>query len=314
MLPRDVSGIHIYDLVIVIVSYNSSETLFRCIQSIFDYQPKKYAFKVVVVDNASQDDSALLIRSNFPTVELIENDRNLGFGAANNIGMNNVPGRYYYLHNSDAYLQDDVLDNVISKFENNPRIGIAGLPLIYPDYRPQTAAYSFTTPSKWLMQAVGIDKFAKWMMKYPITSSMLSPVRSVPVAKNYIATHSQNINNNQEKLSYTSVDWVCGASMLLREEARVDVNGGFDPNIFLYAEDEDICIEVKKRGWEVVHVNSTPVIHDFGWGKHRKQSKVVARLKADSLKIFIDKHFKKGSASWCMMRFMLAIKRWRWGV
>lgn len=313
-VPSGNTEIALYDVAIIIVSYNSSQTLARSIKSIFDFQPKKYCFQIVVVDNASQDDSAFQVRDKFPSVKLIENDKNLGFGVANNIGMASTPARYYYMHNSDAYLQDDILDSVISMLDRNPKVGIVGLPLVYPDLSPQTAAYSYTTPSKWFMQALGIDKLAKFMLKFPLTSLLLSPIKNVSVAKNYIATHSQYVYSMQEKSYFTSVDWVCGAAMLLREETRVDVNGGFDPNIFLYAEDEDICIEIKKIGWEVVHVNSTPVVHDFGWGKHRKRSKVVARLRADSLKVFIDKHFKKGSVSWSIMRLMLAIKRWRWGV
>jgi GT2 family glycosyltransferase len=86
--------------------------------------------------------------------------------------------------------------------------------------------------------------------------------------------------------SARKVDWVCGAAMLLREEVRTQLTGGFDPNIFLYGEDEDLCIETFKNGWQIEQLQVQPVIHELGWGKNRKQFKIVAKYKADSLKVW----------------------------
>ncbi len=299
------------DVTTVVVSYNSAETLERCLRSLQENAPQVYRSKIVVVDNASMDGSADLVRCQFPDVMLIECTQNLGFGQGNNLGMIEAPARYYYLHNSDAYLQTNILDDVIAKLDFEKNVGIAGLPLVYPDLSPQTAAYSHTTPIKWILQGLGVDKLVKGITKISWLHGVLKPLIRIPVAGSFIQTHSNTVNDGQ---GFRDVDWVCGASMVLREEVRSSLGGGFDPAIFLYGEDEDICIEAKKLGWRVVQAPVTPVIHEFGWGKHRKQSKIVAQLKADSLKVFVDKHFHQGSVSWWAMNSMLWMKRKAWGV
>lgn len=313
-VPEKASEIN--DLTIVVVSYNSAKTIGDCLFSLQKYRTKTIKSEIVVVDNASTDESAELIKNRFPDVTLIENPENIGFGRANNIGMAAAPAEHYYLHNSDAYLQDDILDEVVGMLKENPDIGVAGLPLVFPDLSPQTAAYSYTSPVKWLLQGLKIDQLIKSMLNNPYFRPVLSPLSQLSIAGRYIQTHGpkSDLNAAQKPAAIVPVDWVCGAALILREDVRRDLGGGFDPDFFLYGEDEDLCIEAKRHSWKIVQLPTTPVIHDFGWGKSGKQSPVVARLKADSLRVFVNKHFRRGSPSWWLMRMMLWVKRKRWGV
>lgn len=295
------------DIAIVVVIFNSLETIERSIASIFENYPKNYSTAVTVVDNGSSDAGAQLIRDNFPTVKIVRSDVNLGFGNAANLGMGATPGRYYYLHQSDGYLQENVLDPAIDYLEANPQIGVAGLPLVFPDQSPQTGAYAFSTPVKWTLQGLGVGGFARWLLRGRLTRTLAAPLKFTPWGKTFLHAHMGKEGADDEA---RSVDWVCGAAMIIREEVRTQLKGGFDPRFFLYCEDEDICIEARQRGWGVEQLAVTPVIHDFGWGKNKKASPRVIQLKYENTKKFVNKHFK--GVSWLWMRTILEIKHFWW--
>lgn len=300
-----------HDVTIAVVTYNSERFVRKCLGSLLEHLPGDFSAQIVVLDNASTDKSVEIIKNEFPSVTLIESPENLGFGRGNNKCMEEAPARYYYLHNADAYLQDDSLNSALHLLEKEQDIGIAGLPLVFPDLSPQTGAYGYTTPSKWALQALGVRKLAKWIATSPSAALVRKPLSKVPMAATYIRTHSSQSGAPSQ---VTDVDWVCGASLILREAVRTDLGGGFDPAIFLYGEDEDMCICARQKGWRIAQLPVTPVIHEFGWGSSGKTSPVVARLKASSLKVFIDKHFRPGSPKWIAMRTMLWIQKKSWGV
>ena len=299
------------DISIIIVIYNSLETIERSVASVLDHFPQKYSARITVVDNGSTDTGAQVVSETFPEVAVISTEKNLGFGRAANIAMAEAPGRYYYLHQSDAYLQSNVLDQAFDYLEGQPDVGVAGLPLVFPDHSPQTAAYAFSSPWKWFFQGVGVATLARWMVQSRIGASLAEPLMRLAWGKTYLHTH---MGREGEGDQAREVDWVCGAAMILRDEVRQQLNGGFDPRYFLYGEDEDLCIEARKHGWRVEQLAVQPVIHDFGWGKNKKTSPRVIQIKYENLKKFIDKHFKRGSLSWSAMRLFLSIKHFWWRV
>lgn len=298
------------DVAIVVVSYNSSDTLKNCLDSLLKHRPRRHSWRILVVDNASADGSADLVRQGFADVELIASAENLGFGRANNLAMDRQPARYYYLHNADAYLQDNVLDPALDYLDANPETGIAGLPLVFPDHSPQTAAYAFSTPLKWALQAIGLDKIVKRILRSGLVGRFAKPLSRLPLARTFVDTH---LGPQDREAAAKEVDWVCGAAMIVRNEVKSAL-GGFDPRIFLYGEDEDLCIEAAKKGWHIEQIRCTPVIHDFGWGKSGRTSPTVARLKQQSLRYFIDKHFPRWRPSWLAMRVLLWLKGLTWNV
>jgi hypothetical protein len=299
------------DLTIIIVTYNSAGLMRDCLESLRRHWPQRYGAQLVVVDNASQDDTAAIILAEFPEVRLLQSPENLGFGRGNNLGMQAAPARYYYLHNPDARLQGDSLDEALDILEVQPEIGVAGLPLVFPDLRPQTAAYAFTGPLKWVLQGLAVPRLARAVAVSQRLGWLRAGLRRLPMARSFLQTHA---GGDFPMPQSREVDWVCGAALILREAVRADLGGGFDPAMFLYGEDEDLCIEARKNGWGVAQLGVTPVIHEFGWGSAGKASPDVARLKAESLKVFINKHFHRGSPRWAAMRALLWLKKRRWGV
>ena len=296
------------DLSIIVVAYNSAETIEKCLRSVLDNLPRSLRTNVVVVDNASSDDSVAIVRDGFPEVALIESETNLGFGVGNNLGMDAFPAGYYYLHNVDAYLQEPILEDVVAQLDASPAVGIAGLPLVYPDFTPQTGAFSRSSPTKWALQELKVDKLVRGLLNFPLTRPLGGLLRQTRFGKTFVGTHAPAAINEGKPLK---VDWVCGAAMVIREEVRAQL-GGFDPNIFLYGEDEDLCISARAGEWEVVQLPVKPVIHDFGWGKRKGRSTKVAELKAASLRYFIDKHWHRPNPSWIAMRTLLWVKQRSW--
>jgi GT2 family glycosyltransferase len=287
-------------LTIVLVSFNSAETINKAIASLYQFPPT-CPFEVVVVDNASKDNTVALVTEAFPRVRIIRNDANLGFGVANNIGMVAVPGTYYYLHNIDAYLQAPVLDQAIAAMDREG-LGILGLPLVYPDGSAQSAAYSFSGPAKWLLQDLKIDKAVVQAMRLPAVRAVLLPLlRGGRMSRGLAKLQEQAVSAD---VTVSPVDWVCGASLMLSDNV-LSQTGGFDPKIFLYGEDEDLCRTAHALGFPVGQaIGVTPVIHEFGWGKSKKSSAVVVRLRRDSLLYCIDKWFAHAPISRLAMRLI----------
>lgn len=127
------------------------------------------------------------------------------------------------------------------------------------------------------------------------------------MANAFVSTHSALIS--EEKV--TSADWVTGAALLISKPAY-EIAGGFDERIFLYGEDEDLCIRVRRLGYYVGRIDGvTPVIHEFGWGKNKKK-KSYNRPMYNSLSYFIDKHFGKHPVRRRYMRFLLKFKAGVW--
>ncbi|NLR41490.1 glycosyltransferase family 2 protein [Novosphingobium sp. ERW19] len=295
----------IVDIAIILVSFNSEDTLARSIESVIKYCPKRYSFKVMVVDNCSTDRSVDIVRS-FSGVTLLENGSNLGFGTANNVGMRHINARYYYLHNIDAYLCDNVLDIAVSAMDEQADIGVLGLPLVYPDRSPQTSAYSFSSPSKWILQEIGAPKLIRYLLSTFMGEKLIPVLERLPHGRTFVNTFGRSAESHCDN-SLICVDWVCGAAMLVRRRAFIAC-GGFDETIFLYGEDEDLCRVLKSKNFLTFQLQCTPVIHEFGWGKHHKQSGSVSDLKFNSLRVFLRKHFKYMSASWIIMRFILSLR------
>lgn len=285
-----------YRLAIVIVSYNSFRDIERSARSALKFRGRNDI--VIVVDNASSDGTRLVLdrlKASEEGLKVILLEKNIGFGPANNVGFNSVSAEWYFLLNADAWLISDSLEKPISLIEVDPKIAICGLPLVFPDGSPQTFAYSFTSWRKWLLQLVGVRSAIKLLAKVGFLNKLFSKLH---IGRFYIQslTREQLIFDEDRVADYCptleihDVDWVCGAAMLIKG-GFVECVSGFDENIFLYGEDEDICLAAHIRGERVVWCDCCPVVHVFGWGEN-KFSPMVADLKYRSLNYFIRKNYK----------------------
>jgi GT2 family glycosyltransferase len=114
------------DLSIIVVNWNTCDLLAHCLQSVYD-TTQGLQFELLVVDNASGDGSAAMVRERFPTVRLIENQENVGFARANNQAIKHCQGRYVMLLNSDACLVGDAVQQVIQFLDTHDRTGTPDL-------------------------------------------------------------------------------------------------------------------------------------------------------------------------------------------
>lgn len=224
---------------VVIVNCNTRELLRDCLKSIYQ-QFTEIDIEVVVVDNASNDNSQDMVKREFPPVILIENKQNLGFAKANNIGIQQSSGRYIALINSDIVVLDDCLKQLIHFMDTNPIIGMAGPRILNPDKTLQPSCRKF--PSLWnnLSQAVGLSRlfprssfFGDWSMKYWAHDSL------------------------------RSVDALSGCFWMVRRKSLDEV-GLLDERFFMYGEDLDWCRRFHDAGWDVCFYPDAQAIHYGG--------------------------------------------------
>jgi len=226
------------DLSIIIVNWNTSKLLFQCLESISRSELRS-TFEIIVVDNASTDDSISVITTNFPDVHIISNDRNLGFAKANNQGIAMAKGRYVLLLNSDTIVLPGVFDEMLRVADLNPQTGVIGPKLLNMDGTLQKSWSSF--PS-FLSELVGKN----FRIRHPVV----------------------NIPNTYD------VDWIMGACMLVRAATIQDV-GKMDEDYFFYSEETDWCFRIKKKNWKVWYLTSGEIYH-LGGGSTKRGS--VAQL------------------------------------
>lgn len=222
-------------LSIVLLNYNTKELTINCLNSIFD-NPPSTEYKVVLVDNASADGSVDEVKKMFKNIKVIQNKKNLGFSAGNNIGLKSIDSDYYLLINSDTLVQKDSLDNMLKFMESHLEFGVISCKLLNPDRSFQPNAGQLPNP---------INTFL-WVSNLDIVSTNAYQARS----KSYY-------KNGRE------VGWVSGAVMLIKDEVLKKA-GYLDEGIFMYGEDVEFCMRVKKNGFRVGWTDTAEVIHIGG--------------------------------------------------
>ena len=224
------------DITAVIVNYNTAHLLGNAIGAL-RVSAQGLQLQTIVVDNASRDGSAGVIRAQFSDCEFIANLVNVGFGRANNQALPLVRGRYVLLLNTDAFVAPDTLNRTLAYMNAHPRCGIVGVRLVGRDGVLQPSCRYFPTPWSVFIGRVGIDRF------FPGTRLMDDMA--------------------WDHASRRECDWVPGCYYLIRKEV-IDTVGLFDPRYFLYFEEVDHCHAVKAAGWTVDYVPDTTVVHIGG--------------------------------------------------
>ena len=282
------------DLTVVIVSWNVRDLLRRCLRSISDRGGSEPGgvpipppqIEVIVVDNASSDGSAEMVRAEFPQVRLIANDENRGFTAANNQGLAAGQGRYLMLLNPDTELVGDALATMAGYLDGHPRVGVAG-----------TAAPLRRWPAAIVAPA--------------LSDAGHGPVRehrrrewwpNNPFARRYRMADTPDD-------AIQPVDWLVGACLLVRREAYQQV-GGLDEGFFMYSEELDWCRRIKSAGWEIVYLPTATVVHHEG--KSSEQVVAARHIYFQSSKV---RYFRKhhGAVQAELLRwFLLCTYVYQW--
>jgi GT2 family glycosyltransferase len=265
LIETVVDGESVPDLSIIIVNFNAEKLILRCLQAVYNTIGDAHC-EVIVVDNASTDNSAAAVERDYPEVRLLRNTENVGFARANNQALQLARGRYFLLLNSDAFLHDGAIPRLIEYMDANPDIGASGCRLFYEDGALQGSCFSFPTPLTELWQALWLDRL------FP-SSHIFGRFRL-----SYWGFDS-----------YRDVDWVMGAVMMVRRESLLQV-GLFDEEYFMYSEEMDLCFRLKKAGWRISFIPEVTATHI--WGGTSRQNKELAFIRLyKSRVLFSRKHY-----------------------
>ncbi|MCY4437574.1 MAG: glycosyltransferase [Chloroflexi bacterium] len=226
------------DVSVVIVSYNVADLLASAIESVLaDMERAGIAGEVIVVDNASQDDSVATVSARFPNVRLIENSTNVGFGCAANQGMLAASGELVVVLNPDASVQPGFFAAVRDYLVQEQHVGLLGPHIVQADGTTQSTcrrSYSLVTA---LLESTPLQW---WFGEMPALQRF----------------YCRNLDETQA----AKVAWVVGACLVVRREVLKAV-GGFDPRFFMYFEETDWCRRVREAGWDVGYFPGAHALH-----------------------------------------------------
>ncbi|WP_041597621.1 glycosyltransferase family 2 protein [Granulicella tundricola] len=237
----------VFDVSIIIVSFNTQAILRECLESVFR-EAHPFRAEVFVVDNASMDGSAEMVERQFPAVRLIRSEVNLGFGGANNLALKQARGRFFVLLNSDAFFAPGALALALEHMEETPDCALGGCLLVGRDGSSQPSSRCFHTVIGDAIVLTGLAaKFPKSRILGRFDRTWAD--ESVP----------------------SKVDWVPGAFSIVRPEALRQV-GLFDPDFFLYYEEVDLCLRMKRAGLKVWYWPDVVVTHVGGESSRQLKS------------------------------------------
>jgi GT2 family glycosyltransferase len=249
---------------VAIVNHNTRDYLRACLESLRPEAPDE----IVVVDNASLDGSAAMVRSEFSEVWLQANDANRGYGAAANeaIGLCRAPA--VLLLNSDTRLRTGALAALVAYLGDHPEVAVAGPRLVNPDGSLQPSTYPAPTPLHILLEESTLGRL----------------VRHLPLLRErYLRTWSHSHPR--------AVPWLLGAALAFRRDAFLAA-GGFDPSFFMYAEEVDLCARLGAAGWQVHFVPAAEIVHSGGASTRQYRSRMAIQY-FSSLDRYYRRHYSR---------------------
>lgn len=234
-----------YELSIIIVNWNGGNLLMRCVETIVNSAPKA-SYEIVVIDNASADDSlAQLRRSEVATpliaseqLRIFNNSENRGFGAANNQAFALTNSPFVFLLNLDTEVPAGTIDKLLDRLKSDSTIGACGPKILNPDGSLQVSVY-FNPPRVW-----------------HTVLSQLWLYRLLPRRIRGELLLGGHWNHDRERC----VPMLSGAAFMARREMIEDV-GGFDERFHMYAEDNEWCWRITKSDWRLMFVPEAVVVH-----------------------------------------------------
>ena len=265
------------ELSISIVNTNNCALLRDCLRSIWD-TTKEASFEVIVVDNASTDGSADMVTREFPEVRLITSDKRGGYGESHNKGILASRGEFVLIFNEDMVVLDGALDAMVRKLKQDPTIGAIGARLLYTDGSLQHSC--FREPS--LRRAL-FDQLVPW--RFFLRNSNLR-------GKMYEWDH----NDERE------VDIVMGCCILAPRRV-LDKAGLFDPQFFVYSEEDDLCKRIRNCGYKVLFLPEAQMIH-VGGQTSKTMSVKMSLVQTQSKVRYFEKH--RGKIAAFTFRIVLA--------
>lgn len=242
---------------LIIVNYNACDCIVACVSSALSQVDE-----VIVVDNASSDDSLVQLEAAFPgdpRLKIVRNRENLGFATACNIGAEPSTGSYLFFLNPDCVLMPDSVKHLMRVLADDPDVGMVGGLLVNPDGTEQAGGRrAIPTPWRSFVRAFGLSRLAgRWPRLFFDFHLHKQPLPTHPI----------------------EVEAISGACMLVRRAAMQDV-GHWDEGYFLHCEDLDLSMTLRGKGWKIMFVPDARIVHAKGgcsrsrpifveWHKHR---------------------------------------------
>jgi GT2 family glycosyltransferase len=254
---------------ICIVAWRTRDLLRACLNSILSCPEAAHIF---VVDNASADGTAEMVNDEFPRVELIVNDENAGFAAANNQAIRAGHSPLLLLLNPDTEIRPGALGALVEAFGPEDKIGAVAAQLVLPDGSIQRSCRGFPEPAPVLFDALGLSRL------FPRSE----------VLGRYRMTYWRHDSRRE-------VDQPMASALALRREALADV-GLFDEEFPLYFNDVDLCYRLRQGGWKIVFEPRAKVLHHHGQSTSQVRGSAVIDSHKGLIR-FYRKHYR-GKAGW----------------
>ena len=217
----------------IVVNWNGKDVLSECLDSLLEQDYENV--EILVVDNGSKDGSQALVKKNFPSVHLIENEENLGFGSAVNKGFQEAQGEFFIFLNNDLVLHSDCIRELVKLLDSDPTVGAAIPKILY---------YS------------EVGKGAKKAEK----------INSYGVLVNYTGIACPNLVDQTDQPDLPITESACGGIFMFPRKVY-DTTGGFDEDLFLYHEDHDLSWRIRIMGWRLVVTPNSICSHHYNFNK-----------------------------------------------
>jgi N-acetylglucosaminyl-diphospho-decaprenol L-rhamnosyltransferase len=273
------------DLSIVILNWNVRDLLDRCLASL---RSERCTLEIIVVDNASHDDSVAMVRAKYPHAVVVANTENRGFTGGNNQGIEASHGRFVMVLNPDTEVVSDALDRLVAYLDAHPQVGAIGPQLLNPDRSVQSSRRRFPT----------------------LTTAFFESTWLQGVAPRRILTHYYM--DDVPPTTMHEVDWLNGASTVFRREV-LDQVGVYDAqNFFMYSEELDLCRRVKEAGWKIVYLPEAQVVHYVG--QSSDQAVAARHIYFQTSKVHYFRKWEGASRANLLRVFLLSQYVWQIGL
>jgi hypothetical protein len=250
------------DLAIIIVSTNEARWLEPCLRTVYE-RAGDASLDVVVVDNASTDGTRQLVESTFPRARVVDSV-NRGFAHANNRGAATCSARYILFLNPDTEILSGTFGELVAALDAQPKVGLIGVRQVTADGELWPTIRYFPGISRAFGDALGAERW--------------------PMRNRWLGERELDLARYDEELD---CDWTSGSFMLARREALLSA-GLLDERFFIYSEEPDLCLRLKRGGWGVRHLPSMTILHHAGKGGVRP--KMLAQ-DAFTRRQYAEKHF-----------------------
>lgn len=251
-----------HDLAVIVVSANDGCWLERCLRTVFDHAGD-ISLDVIVIDNESTDGTRAIVEESFPQARVLSSP-NRGFGYGNNRGWEESDARYALFLNPDTEILDGTLAELLDLLDERTDIGLGGVRQVTADRTVYPSMRRFPNAAR----ALGEALFAE----------------SWPFHPSWSGERVLDLDAYEQD---RSCDWTVGAFMIARREALLSA-GIMDERFFLQSEEPDLCLRMRRAGWDIRHLPTMTIIHHAG--KARRSPRMAAQ-DAYARRQYAYKHF-----------------------